>query len=223
MRRPQPPQYCTSQSRYGQPKPFLVCGAPNTPTHPQVDGNGGGKFRLDWVWLGWSTQEALMAATATLQFSDLFDAATPGAPSANANGTASTGPCPDGYRPINAGGRGCECLRVKAGMETYAAFLETRRYRTVEKRSCGHVRMACGEPGQDASLRLGATEPCAPACARVRRVPATAAGDVTLISSPHTPVNLSCPGTPRSWAPPPSSPSGRASPSTPSAGSCTPP
>lgn len=68
-----------------------------------------------------------MAATATTKFSDLFEVATPGAN----NGTNSTGPCPAGFKAINAGGRGCECLRVKAGMETYAAFLETRRYGTV--------------------------------------------------------------------------------------------
>ncbi len=58
----------------------------------------------------------LKARAEKTKFSDIFDAAP------------FTGTCPAGFTPINQGSVGPECLKLKAGMGTAAAFLETRRY-----------------------------------------------------------------------------------------------
>ncbi|KXZ55887.1 hypothetical protein GPECTOR_2g1438 [Gonium pectorale] len=83
----------------------------------QVSGQSGGSFRINWIWLAHGTQDSLILAASRLTFADIFATAAP------ANGT-----CPAGFLPTNGGGRGCECLAVKPGMEMYAAFFETRRY-----------------------------------------------------------------------------------------------
>lgn len=64
-----------------------------------------------------------MTAASDLTFSDIFETAAPLSRSA----PATAGACPAGFKATNGGGRGCECLKVKAGMEMYAAFFETRR------------------------------------------------------------------------------------------------
>ncbi|GIL89223.1 hypothetical protein Vretifemale_17072 [Volvox reticuliferus] len=85
----------------------------------QVTGTGGGTFRITWIWLAHGRQELLMAAASVFQFTDIFDSELP----------AANGSCPTlGFRTINAGGRGCECLRLRPGSETFAAFFETRRF-----------------------------------------------------------------------------------------------
>ncbi|GIL56344.1 hypothetical protein Vafri_11722 [Volvox africanus] len=85
----------------------------------QVSGSGGGTFRLTWIWLAHGNQDLLMLAAGAVQFTDIFDSELP----------ASNGSCPTpGFRAINAGGRGCECLRLRPGSETFAAFFETRRF-----------------------------------------------------------------------------------------------
>ncbi|KAG2495904.1 hypothetical protein HYH03_006141 [Edaphochlamys debaryana] len=89
----------------------------------QTSAVGGGRFRIDWIWLGHASQDMLINVASSIAFSDIFEGA---APSLADNSTS--GPCPEGFRPMNQGGRGCECLKVKEGMETYAAFFETRRY-----------------------------------------------------------------------------------------------
>ncbi|EFJ47998.1 alkaline phosphatase, secreted, phosphate-repressible [Volvox carteri f. nagariensis] len=84
----------------------------------QISGSGGGTFRISWIWLAYGTQDQLVAAASVVQFPDVFDAELP------ANGSCLT----PGFRAINAGGRGCECLRLRPGSEVFAAFFETRRY-----------------------------------------------------------------------------------------------
>lgn len=78
---------------------------------------GGGKFRMEWIWLGYGDQALLLAAAPVTVFSDIFETAVP-----------SAGTCPEGFRSTNQGGMGCECLKLKPGMEMLAAFFETRRY-----------------------------------------------------------------------------------------------
>ncbi|GLC38775.1 hypothetical protein PLESTM_000774600 [Pleodorina starrii] len=84
----------------------------------QVNGTGGGSFRLSWIWLGYGNQDQLMSAASAVSFTDIFDTETP------ANGSCPT----PGFKSTNAGGRGCECLKLRPGAEMFAAFFETRRY-----------------------------------------------------------------------------------------------
>lgn len=79
----------------------------------------GGSADLEWIKLGHSDDATLKAIVAAEpKFSDLFDME-------DAN---STYECPTaGFKAINTA-TGLECLKVKAGKETQAAFLETRRY-----------------------------------------------------------------------------------------------
>lgn len=77
----------------------------------------GGTFKISWIKLGSSSQEALRQLGDTTTFADIFDRVEP-----------SNGQCPAGYTGIFAAVAGSECLKLKPGMETAAAFLETRRY-----------------------------------------------------------------------------------------------
>ncbi|KAG2425150.1 hypothetical protein HXX76_013904 [Chlamydomonas incerta] len=102
----------------------LSCGSLYALKVTQTDAANGGQFRVDWIWLAHGTQDKLMTAASDLTFADIFETAAPLAPTA----AAAAGTCPAGFKPTNGGGRSCECLKVKAGMEMYAAFFETRRY-----------------------------------------------------------------------------------------------
>jgi hypothetical protein len=88
----------------------------------QTSGAGAGAADIEWINLGWASQEEIMAAVKSgLEFSDLFEVAD------------SAGP---GFTSINvyAGGGAAnvqEFLRVKPGMEKIASRLETRRYAAI--------------------------------------------------------------------------------------------
>ncbi|KAG2443999.1 hypothetical protein HYH02_009199 [Chlamydomonas schloesseri] len=111
----------------------LSCGSLYALKVTQIDAVNGGQFRVDWIWLAHGTQasggfgrgaDKLMTAASDLTFADIFETAAPLSTSA----LATAGACPAGFKATNGGGRGCECLRVRPGMEMYAAFFETRRY-----------------------------------------------------------------------------------------------
>ena len=94
------------------------------------------RWTVSWIKLGSSTQAALEKIVASRpKFSDIFEAAKPaGAPLT----------CPAGFSRANtvhsllavkdaAGGKfAMECLKVKPGMETAAAFLESRRFASIK-------------------------------------------------------------------------------------------
>jgi secreted PhoX family phosphatase len=74
---------------------------------------------LSWIKLGHASDAEIDALIADgIQFSDIFATVEP----------AADGTCPGAYTPVNANGIGEECLKLNAGMEQAAAFLETRRY-----------------------------------------------------------------------------------------------
>lgn len=80
-----------------------------------------GQADLDWIPLGHANDGDISDIIDNgITFSDIFDAA----PAAN-------GECPSGFTSLNAGDAGQECLAVKRGRETAAAFLETRRYAAI--------------------------------------------------------------------------------------------
>lgn len=77
-----------------------------------------GTADISWIELGSAKDSDIKTLIdGGVTFADIFDSAAP-----------SSGSCPDGYTSINANGVGQECLKLKTGMETAAAFLETRRY-----------------------------------------------------------------------------------------------
>jgi secreted PhoX family phosphatase len=84
----------------------------------QTASTGGGTANLSWVKLGHATDAEIKALVdGGITFTSIFDAVA-----------ASNGTCADGYTRIRSGSAADECLKVKAGMEKAAAFLETRRY-----------------------------------------------------------------------------------------------
>ena len=89
----------------------------------QTDDSYGGSFDISWIELGSATQDELAAMVEGLTFDAIFETADP-----EIDGQACS--CPDGFTGINAGHNTgqAECLQVKDGMETAAAFFETRRY-----------------------------------------------------------------------------------------------
>lgn len=86
----------------------------------QTDAANGGSANLQWVSLGKATDAEIKTyLDSKLKFADMFDAET-----ANADGT-----CPStGFKSVNTGSGGLECLKLKTGMEKAASRLETRRY-----------------------------------------------------------------------------------------------
>lgn len=80
--------------------------------------DGENVFDISWIELGSATQNEIASMIDGLSFSKIFATASP-----NEDGT-----CPGGFTSINSGNAGHECLMLKDGMETAAAFLETRRY-----------------------------------------------------------------------------------------------
>jgi secreted PhoX family phosphatase len=84
----------------------------------QTSGEGAGSADLGWIELGHATDaEIKQIVDSRPLFSDIFERVEP-----NADGS-----CPAGFTSIHPG-TGHECLKVKEGMETAAAFLESRRY-----------------------------------------------------------------------------------------------
>ncbi|HPY39397.1 MAG TPA: DUF839 domain-containing protein [Thiolinea sp.] len=83
----------------------------------QTSAEAGGKANLTWVKLGHGTDAEIKALADSASFSLIFDAIAP---------VGET--CAAGYKRIRAGSTADECLKVRAGQEKAAAFLETRRY-----------------------------------------------------------------------------------------------
>lgn len=82
-------------------------------------GTNGGEADIEWIKLGHAVDADIKAIVATEpKFSDIFDVEDMNA----------SNECPTaGFTAVNTA-TGKECLKVKAGQETTAAFLETRRY-----------------------------------------------------------------------------------------------
>jgi len=74
-------------------------------------------FNIDWIKLGKANNEELVKAAATIRFTDMFEY------------IPSTKNCR--LTQINVKSE-VMCLRVKPGMEDYAAFFETRRYAALQ-------------------------------------------------------------------------------------------
>ncbi|MEZ5454499.1 MAG: DUF839 domain-containing protein, partial [Thiothrix sp.] len=90
----------------------------------QTSADAGGAANLTWIKLGSSTDAEIKALADTLEFTDIFDAVAP----TPAVAPATIATCDAGYTRIRAGSTADECLKVKAGQEKAAAFLESRRY-----------------------------------------------------------------------------------------------
>jgi hypothetical protein len=84
----------------------------------QTSADAGGKGNLTWVKLGSGKDAEIKALADTATFNGIFDAVAPAADKT----------CAAGYTKIRAGSTADECLKVNAGQEKAAAFLETRRY-----------------------------------------------------------------------------------------------
>jgi secreted PhoX family phosphatase len=96
----------------------------------------GASWDVEWIALGRGSQGALnaLASSPATKFDQIFDAVRP---------DSATLQCPPeyryantyGYRETMVGGSGVEryveCLKVKEGQETAAAFLETQRYASI--------------------------------------------------------------------------------------------
>lgn len=91
----------------------------------QANANDGGAATLQWVKLGKSNNAAIASLADSLKFSDIFEAQNP-----TKKSDGSYEPAPAGYTQVMAGHSSqlVENLKLKTGMETAAAFLETRRY-----------------------------------------------------------------------------------------------
>lgn len=77
-----------------------------------------GTADISWVELGTAKDSDIKTLIdGGVTFADIFETDVPTA-----------GVCPAGFTSISANGVGQECLKLKAGKETAAAFLETRRY-----------------------------------------------------------------------------------------------
>jgi len=89
----------------------------------QVSDQNGGVANLSWVRLGEATNAQIKAVIdAGATFATLWDAV---APTKDANGN---NVCAAGYTRVRAGSSSDECLKLRAGQQQAAAFLETRRY-----------------------------------------------------------------------------------------------
>jgi hypothetical protein len=86
----------------------------------QTSADNGGAADLQWISLGKASDaEVKTYLDSKLTFADMFDAET-----ANTDGTCPT----TGFKSVNTGSGGLECLKLKTGMEKAASRLETRRY-----------------------------------------------------------------------------------------------
>jgi secreted PhoX family phosphatase len=81
----------------------------------------GGSATLGWVKLGHATEAEVEGWANTHTFEDIFEYVTPEAVALDPSAAT-------GYTAIKAGHTGIEYLKLKAGKESVAAFLEPRRY-----------------------------------------------------------------------------------------------
>ncbi|WP_304545125.1 alkaline phosphatase PhoX [Sulfurimonas microaerophilic] len=89
----------------------------------QTSNVGAGAADLMWIKLGHATDAEIKTIVATEpKFSDIFNVETP-----NVDDTCPTA----GFSFVNTA-MGKECLQVKSGQETAAAYLETRRYAAMQ-------------------------------------------------------------------------------------------
>lgn len=96
----------------------------------QTDSSNGGKAALQWVKLGKSSDSALATLANNTKFSDIFDAQNATETKDSSGAVTGYAAAPAGYTQVMAGhsSKLVENLKLKSGMETAAAFLETRRY-----------------------------------------------------------------------------------------------
>ncbi len=84
----------------------------------QTSAANGGAFDVSWIELGHSSDNDLKTMIESkMKLTDIFEIAAPG------DGNS----CDTGFKYIAEDSAG-ECLKLKTGMETAAAFLETRKY-----------------------------------------------------------------------------------------------
>jgi len=77
-----------------------------------------GTADVSWIELGHASDATIKSLIDSgITFADIFTKVD-----------ATDGACPDGYTSVNTNGTGLECLALNEGMETAAAFLESRRY-----------------------------------------------------------------------------------------------
>ncbi|MCD6259751.1 MAG: DUF839 domain-containing protein [Helicobacteraceae bacterium] len=88
-------------------------------TQTNADGSATAAGTMEWIKLGHATETEVKGWTDTYTFTDIFDYLTPEQVAAGADTT--------GYTAIKAGHSSVEYLKLKAGKETVAAFLEPRR------------------------------------------------------------------------------------------------
>ncbi|MDD2906481.1 MAG: DUF839 domain-containing protein [Sulfurimonas sp.] len=88
-------------------------------TQTNAAGSASAAGTLSWVKLGHASESEVKGWTDTHTFADIFEYLTPEAVAGGADTT--------GYTVIKAGHSGKEYLKLKAGKETVAAFLEPRR------------------------------------------------------------------------------------------------
>lgn len=89
---------------------------------------------IEWIATPVATAAELEAVIESTTFADLFD-------SEDCKDCNDDGSCPtEGFVSVNQGGRGCECLKVIAGMEKFAQAFEKRRYAGMQcmPRVCKH-------------------------------------------------------------------------------------
>ena len=89
-------------------------------TQTNAEGSPYAEGTLTWIKLGHATESEIKTLADTLTFEDIFEYLTPAQVTSGAD-TA-------GYTAIKAGHTGVEYLKLKAGKEKAAAFLESRRY-----------------------------------------------------------------------------------------------
>lgn len=120
----------------------------------QLDGANGGKFNLRWIRLGHASDaEVQSLIDRGIKFSDIFEVVS----KADYQTNPSAYP---GFRPVfvYTGTDGTDSnrltyLRVKAGMEQAAAFLETRRYAAYQGATAEFTKME-GETSNAAAQKL---------------------------------------------------------------------
>lgn len=88
-------------------------------TQTNADGSPTAAGTMEWIKLGHATEIEVKAWTESHTFADIFDYLTPAQVTAGADTT--------GYTAIKAGQSSVEYLKLKAGKEMVAAFLEPRR------------------------------------------------------------------------------------------------
>ncbi len=88
----------------------------------QTSDKGAGAANLEWIKLGHTKDNDIkQIVDKKVTFDTIFDATSP----------KKDGTCACGFTHIHTG-TGEECLKVKEGMDTRAAFLETRRYAAIK-------------------------------------------------------------------------------------------